>query len=161
MDGVAFTFKVFTDTVEEHNFFSCVYRLVIVKRLITGIFCASHLNVPCFESHRGEAINVFKNEPSGLNFSDNSQHFGEQMAFVVNSETLSCLGKGLTGESACKNIDPSSKRFAWEDVNIIIDRNPWKILCQDLLTKLITFAKGHCLPAKFVGSVAESANAAE
>jgi hypothetical protein len=56
--------------------------------------------------HRVDAINVFANNPTGLEFLYASNHFRPEEAVILCAASLSGVGKRLAGEAAGKEVDP-------------------------------------------------------
>ena len=59
------------------------------------VTCLLQVNERFVEPHTEEASNIFSKHPTGLQFPDDPQHFGPQIAFIVEAALPPCGGERL------------------------------------------------------------------
>jgi hypothetical protein len=63
-----------------------------------GLQISTHL----VEFHGDDSNNIFTNDPSGLGFLNNAEHFRPEVTVIILASSLPGLRKGLARESSCE-----------------------------------------------------------
>jgi hypothetical protein len=72
------------------------------SHLSNGISFTVHVKKVIELDHREESSNIFRNNPSGLCFGNNSEHLIPEVAVVFLASSLPGLGKWLAWKPSCK-----------------------------------------------------------
>ena len=69
-----------------------------------GVALVFQVSNTIVEFHVDDASNVFANNPSWLNFFDDSKHFRPEITVICLSLPFTCLTKGLTGKTPSNDV---------------------------------------------------------
>ena len=84
-DGISDTLKVLADALND----GLLTHLDFLVTLSRNVLVASHFNLMAGEYHREDSSNIFTNEPTGPNFSNEPQHLRPEVAVILRSKSLS------------------------------------------------------------------------
>ena len=116
MDGISFTLKISRDGLHDVFLPLAVYRLSLSEK--RGLI--SHVSLLTGLYHREDATNVLTNNPIGPDLVNGTEHVRPEVTAVLRTSALAGDRKRLTGETSCKNVDPSPSLPKIRSCNVCI-----------------------------------------
>ena len=71
-----------------------------------GVADAFQVRKDIVEFHRDDSTNIFTNDPSGLGFPNNSQHFRPDRTVIFRASSLPGDTERLARKSPCEQVNP-------------------------------------------------------
>ena len=157
LDGISLGFEVLTDGFDD----------VLLAQLTMGVTrieesgLTLHLSLAAGLYHRQDSSNVFTNDISGPDLTDDSKHFRPEIAVIVRSPSLPSRAERLARESAREDVDASSPLGKICCCDVFIRLAFWIPIVQHLKAELVYFAVEQVLPSHPHRSQFGCADAAE